>query len=230
METKKCNKCCENKEIIHFHNKPKSPDGYNTICIECVKKKQKEYWERTKHSKKQKQKEYYQNNKDKFVKYHIENRDKILEEQKKYREDNWDKIKKLKQDYIKNNPDKIAKYRKKYYNQNKDKILKKNKEWNKKNAHVVAWRSVLKSQLRRFGTKKEGKTIDILGYSPLELKKHIESLFTEGMSWDNYGEWEIDHIIPVSKFPLDTDIKVVNTLSNLQPLWWKDNNKKSNNI
>lgn len=228
METKKCNKCCENKEIIHFHNKPKSPDGYNTICIECVKKKQKEYWERTKHDKKQKQKEYYQNNKDKFVKYHIENRDKILEEQKKYREDNSDKIKKLKQDYIKNNPDKIAKYRKKYYDENKEKILKKNKEWNKKHSHVVAWRSVLKSQLRRFGTKKEDKTINILGYSALELKIHIESLFTEGMTWSNYGEWHIDHIKPVTKFDKNELPSVVNALSNLQPLWGCENRGKYN--
>jgi hypothetical protein len=69
------------------------------------------------------------------------------------------------------------------------------------------------------GTKKEGKTIDILGYSPLELKKHIESLFTEGMSWENYGEWHIDHIKPVTKFDKNELPSTVNALSNLQPLW-----------
>ena len=78
------------------------------------------------------------------------------------------------------------------------------------------------------GRRKEGYTIDIIGYSSLDLKLHLESLFTDGMSWDNYGKWEIDHIKPLSKFPKDTDIKIVNALSNLQPLWWEDNNKKSN--
>jgi hypothetical protein len=228
MVTKICNKCKCEKEIIYFHNKPKSSDGYNTICIECVKKKQKEYWEKTKCDNKQKQKKYYNDNKEYFVKYHAENRDKILKEQKKYRKENKDKIKKLKQDYRKNNPDKITEYRKWYYEQNKDKILKKNKEWNKKYAHVVAWRSVLKSQLRRFGTKKEGKTIDILGYSALDLKKHIEALFTDGMSWENYGEWHIDHIKPVTKFDKNELPSVVNALSNLQPLWANENRSKYN--
>ena len=29
-----------------------------------------------------------------------------------------------------------------------------------------------------------------------ELRQHIEAQFTEGMSWNNYGKWHIDHIIP----------------------------------
>ena len=87
---------------------------------------------------------------------------------------------------------------------------------------------VLKSQLRRFGTKKEGKTIDILGYSALDLKKHIEALFTDGMSWENYGEWHIDHIKPVTKFDKNELPSVVNALSNLQPLWANENRSKYN--
>jgi hypothetical protein len=52
-----------------------------------------------------------------------------------------------------------------------------------------------------------------------ELKEHITSLFTDGMSWDNYGEWHIDHIKPLTLFDDNTPIHVVNALSNLQPLW-----------
>jgi hypothetical protein len=230
MEIKKCNKCCENKEIIHFHKKTKTSDGYNTICIQCVKVKQKEYWERTKEEKKEKFKEYYQENKQMFIDYHSENKEKILENQKKYREGNKEKVKKIKQDYVKNNTTKIYEYRKKYYLENKEKILAKNREWNKKNAHIVAWRSVLKSQLRRMGNTKEGKTIDILGYSALDLKQHIESLFIEGMTWDNHGEWHIDHKIPVTKFDKETPPNVVNALSNLQPLWANENRSKYNKI
>ena len=228
MGTKKCNKCCEIKEIILFHKKPKSKDGYNTICIDCVKIKQKEYWKKTKQYKKKKQKEYYEENKEFFVEYHNKNRDRILINQKEYRENNKEKIKELKKEYSKNNSEKIKEYRKKYYDKNKEKILSKNKEWNKKNSHVVAWRSVLKSQIRRFGTKKEGKTIDLLGYSAEELKTHLESLFTEGMSWDNYGEWHVDHIKPVTKFDKDELPNVVNALSNLQPLWANENRRKFN--
>lgn len=59
----------------------------------------------------------------------------------------------------------------------------------------------------------------MLGYSAEELKKHISNLLTDGMSWDNYGEWHIDHIKPVSLFDRDTPMSVVCALSNLQPLW-----------
>lgn len=59
----------------------------------------------------------------------------------------------------------------------------------------------------------------MLGYSALDLKNHIISLFTDGMTWDNYGEWHVDHKAPISKFSEDTPMNIVNSLSNLQPLW-----------
>ena len=68
--------------------------------------------------------------------------------------------------------------------------------------------------------------MDILGYSALDLKNHLESLFKVGMTWDNYGEWVVDHIYPLSRFDKDTPPSVVNALSNLQPLWWNENSKK----
>ena len=43
------------------------------------------------------------------------------------------------------------------------------------------------------------------------------------MSWENYGEWRIDHIKMVSEFDEDTSVDVVNSLDNLRPLWASDN-------
>jgi hypothetical protein len=63
-----------------------------------------------------------------------------------------------------------------------------------------------------------------------KLKEHIEKLFVEGMSWENHGEWHIDHIKPVSKFDKTEKISIINSLDNLQPLWAVDNLKKSNKI
>jgi hypothetical protein len=85
--------------------------------------------------------------------------------------------------------------------------------------HVGLWRSILKMSLKRMNTKKEGLTIDLLGYSALELKDYITALFTEGMSWDNHGQWHIDHIKDVSLFLDNTEPSVVNALSNLRPMW-----------
>jgi hypothetical protein len=82
---------------------------------------------------------------------------------------------------------------------------------------------------------KESKSWETLvGYSLEELKLHLESQFTEGMSWDNYGEWHIDHIIPVDSFNIqnydDNNFKKCWSLNNLQPLWAEQNIKKSNKI
>ena len=69
-----------------------------------------------------------------------------------------------------------------------------------------------------------------MGYTGKELYKHIESLFTDGMSWDNMGDWHIDHIRPVASFNFTTteceDFKKCWALENLQPLWAKDNLSK----
>jgi hypothetical protein len=53
----------------------------------------------------------------------------------------------------------------------------------------------------------------------MELKQHLESLFTKDMSWDNYGEWHIEHIKDVVLFDKETLPSVVNALSNLKPMW-----------
>ena len=48
------------------------------------------------------------------------------------------------------------------------------------------------------------------------------------MSWDNYGKWHIDHIIPLSSANSEDDIYKLCNYTNLQPLWAEDNLKKSN--
>lgn len=65
----------------------------------------------------------------------------------------------------------------------------------------------------------------------MELRYHLESLFTSEMNWSNYGSyWQIDHIIPISLFLRETPIGVVNSLNNLRPLHKDENNKKSNKL
>lgn len=73
---------------------------------------------------------------------------------------------------------------------------------------------------------------DALGYSCEDLKSHIEKQFTEGMSWSNYSEWHIDHIIPLAAMVNSgvSDPKAMHCLSNLRPIWAKENQSKSDNI
>jgi hypothetical protein len=80
--------------------------------------------------------------------------------------------------------------------------------------------------------KKTTTTLDYLGCTISELKIHLETKFTIGMSWDNYGKWHIDHILPCSSFDMskESEQKKCFHYTNLQPLWAIDNIKKSNKI
>jgi len=77
---------------------------------------------------------------------------------------------------------------------------------------------------------KDNSTADFIGCSLEDLRKHIESKFVEGMSWDNYGEWELDHIRALGNAIDSEDIFKRCHYTNLQPLWRIDNIKKSNKI
>lgn len=94
-------------------------------------------------------------------------------------------------------------------------------------------RSNLNQKLKRRNIdKKHNKSFNLLGYSVDDLKKHLESKFQPGMSWNNYGRggWHVDHIIPDSWFTYQTiqdeGFKKSWTLSNLQPMWESDNCSK----
>jgi hypothetical protein len=127
----------------------------------------------------------------------------------------------------------IKNYRTNYNKLNKKNIIEYNieynqiynKEWSKKNLHVIKWRGLLHRCLLYKEKKKNGKTENILQYSISKFKHHIESQFTEGMSWDNI---HIDHKIPLTWFLVDTPPHIVNHLSNIQPLTPSENISKLN--
>lgn len=97
--------------------------------------------------------------------------------------------------------------------------------------------------------KKDSSIIELLGYSVLDLRNHLESQFEPWMNFDNYGKynkdtwddkdsstwtWQIDHIVPVSAFCikeiLDEEFRKCYALSNLRPLSSKENILKGNKI
>lgn len=67
-----------------------------------------------------------------------------------------------------------------------------------------------------------------LGISIPEFREFIESKFLNGMSWSNYGEWHLDHIVPLARFDLSKDdqVMIACNYKNIQPLWAEDNMKK----
>jgi hypothetical protein len=99
-------------------------------------------------------------------------------------------------------------------------------------------RNRINCALRQYAVTLKGETTKNLGCSFAELKVRFESMFYpnpetgEPMTWDNYSQWDIDHIRPLSSFDL-TDheqLKIACNYKNLQPLWKADNISKSNSI
>ena len=82
--------------------------------------------------------------------------------------------------------------------------------------------------IKRVGGTKTKRTEELLGYTAEELKAHLELLFKEGMTWENQGEWHIDHKIPQSYFKSVDQLKECFALSNLKPEWGSWNMSKGN--
>lgn len=84
--------------------------------------------------------------------------------------------------------------------------------------------------LTRLGLEKSSPTLELLGYSAADFCFHIEKQFVDGMGWHNMSDWQIDHIIPISTAKSIEDVIALNQLSNLRPMWAKDNNQKKAKI
>jgi hypothetical protein len=87
-------------------------------------------------------------------------------------------------------------------------------------------RQAVRKSFKRNGYTKKSKTHLILGDDWNVVKLHFESLFQPGMSWDNYGLWEIDHIKPLSLASTEDEVVNLCEYKNLQPLWKLDNRLK----
>ena len=86
--------------------------------------------------------------------------------------------------------------------------------------------------LKSKGMKKNSRMVELLGCSKSFLKDYLENKFKNGMSWENYGKWHVDHIYPLSRFNFNNpnSLKKACHYSNLQPLWAEENIRKKNKI
>jgi hypothetical protein len=68
-------------------------------------------------------------------------------------------------------------------------------------------------------------TIKLIGCNIEFLKQHLEKQFTKGMTWKNYGDWHIDHILPCYTFDLSKKSEQLKCFNykNLRPLWAEEN-------
>lgn len=94
------------------------------------------------------------------------------------------------------------------------------------------WSKRVGKKLKEQGIVRTHTYIQLLGCSLKYLEEHVKNKLQDNMTFDNYGQWELDHIKPITSFNLnnvDELLECCNYL-NLQPLWKPDNIKKSNKI
>lgn len=200
---KTCIKCNIEKDFNKFYKNKTKKDGLHNKCKECMNKHNKQW----KTLNKDKHSEY-------LTKYHSENSEKIKDYDKQW---------------IKNN----INYKKDYYKKNKSHIIIKGMEWRRKKLKKdplfklrIYLGNRINFSIQNQGYKKTSKTHELLGASFEVVKKHIEKQFIEGMNWDNYGVWYIDHKIPLSSAKNEEELINLFHYINLQPLWALDNLKK----
>lgn len=125
-------------------------------------------------------------------------------------------------------------YAKAYYQKHKRRVNKRRvANYKKKHKECSLARLTRRVRTRMHcalnGKKKQGRTMELIGCTPEQLRAHLESQFTEGMAWGQHGRWHVDHVLPLAAFDL-TDKKHQSYAfhwSNLSPLWAADNLAKS---
>ncbi len=233
---KTCSKCNIEKDESLFGKRSYSSDGLRSECKEC---RSKDHLENKELRNKRTLDNYYKNRDVRLMKM----------SEYKYKNRNLDG-KLIKLSLLKEGISELDKVCSKCFNiVDKKNFTKDNSKSDKLHSHcntcrgkykmnrvksdpiyklITSIRSRISQSLGNLNISKDRKTISILGCSLDEFRYFIESKFTEGMSLSNYGEWHLDHIIPVSYAKNEEDVYLLNHYTNFQPLWSKDNLSKGN--
>jgi hypothetical protein len=213
---KRCSKCKRFLDIGNFNTQKDKPSGYRSACKDCLKKQSKEY--RSSDHYKKVLEIYY-----KSEKY----RASLIERSKD--KDKKEKNKLFLREYRKTTRSKEyqKEYKKKYHQTVEFKEHRKDRFNNDVQYRLATLlRNRLAAAIRQ--KHKTGSAVRDLGCSISELERHLESQFTEGMTWGNKGEWHIDHKIPLASFNLSDreQLLIAVHFTNLQPLWAFENQSK----
>ena len=205
---------------------------------------------------KAKAKERYATDPDKYkgkaMDRRYENIEKSREKEAKRREENRDKYRQSGRDWYKNNKEKSHAWSKAYAKKNPKKCQAYVSRWKKENPEkhlqwrrgnmvkrlandpIFAFRQRLRKRmwgaLNRKNQRKTVSVADCLQCSPDHFLNHITGLLLPGMTIENRGLWELDHIIPLSIADNEEQMIELGCYVNIQPLWATDNLKKSDNI
>jgi tRNA nucleotidyltransferase/poly(A) polymerase len=198
---KTCSKCKIEKSFDEFTKHSTSKNGIRPNCKDC-------------------QKEYREKNKEKIKKWYQENKEHLIKYSKKRYEENKEYAKKYSKKYREEN--------KKYYSE----YTKQRRNTEPLFKFSCNVRTLIGNSFKR-GTNqftKKAKSEKILCCTIEEFTLFIKSKFIEGMTLENYGQWHLDHIIPLDSAKSEEEIIKLNHYTNFQPLWAEENIRKGNRL
>lgn len=232
---KVCRKCSAMKSLSEFHKNSKLADGHVNTCKVCACARAAE-WALA-------NPERHALN---GARYRVANREHLASTAQKWVVENRERSRQIKCEWKSRNPEAARRHARNRYHRDPLKMAERKSKYLSLNKHVAraylqrrraanplqritdAMGNSMRAAIR--GVKSGKSWRSIVGYDIAELRMRLESLFSEGMTWGNYGDWHIDHIRPVSSFDFTCEpivtAKVCWALDNLQPLWALDNMKK----
>ena len=200
---KECSRCHNIKSLDEFHKSSRSKDGHKELCKSCKKEDHHTHY--------------------------ILNKDSYIENNKLWTKRNRCKMRSYYRKYNK------TQNRKKYITSYRIKNRLRRTIYQRRLMHTnISYRIAtylrhrLGSAIKSQNCQKINKTLILLGCSVKYFRAYLESKFSDGMTWDNYGKWHIDHIKPCATFDLSIPSEQCACFhyTNMQPLWSMDNYRK----
>lgn len=242
---KSCPKCNRELPFEAFGKDAHGKFGLSNRCLECNKIYEAERRRANPDVHRAKVKKWAARNSEHVAAYRESYRERRREIDAVWQRANREKVNEKSRRWRERNREKVAEYNRRYRAENAGLVSGIKREWNERNPAAVAahgakrranpkykLEATIRTRLHATLAKgaKSARTFDALGFTIDDLRHHLERQFTRGMTWANYGEWHVDHILPLSGFSYETpncpDFRAAWALSNIRPLWAGDNIKK----
>jgi hypothetical protein len=223
---KTCTKCQVCKSLSDFR-------GQRSTCRQCDYHVNRAYKQRNQLAVSQYNREYLRD-------YYLRYKEKSKEKGREWRQKNIESFRAHCSKYYQENRDRILANVKQRAQKNKKARSVYVREWmrlRRQNDPVFRMICALRHRVN-MSLQGQGRssTMDLLGIDIKGLRAYLQSLFLEGMSWVNYGEWHVDHIVSIKHFKDNYDMsdpaiqRRCFHYTNLQPLWAIDNMSKGAKI
>ena len=210
-QLKRCSKCKQHKPLSEFYPNKHMRDGYSNQCRKCMNEGSKRYRDSHKEYYKEYGRKWYEAHKEEVSAagraWYLAHRDDALERSRIRRQEKREEM---------------LPYFREYYK----------KKWKSDPQHRLS-RLASHAIRQSLHENKSGRHWEeLVGYTLADLTQYLESQFLPGMTWQNmrHDGWTIDHIKPIKAHsffsPDDPEFKECFALSNLRPMWAKDNYSK----